>query len=94
MVMGGPLSTMPRKNLASSARRLAAKKDPANSGAARILETNGFIPARPSRNDDDWECADLSALSAGDLSPSNGAVVPFRRAAERGPALPASRPSG
>jgi len=49
------------------------------------------------------ECGDLSPLSAGDLSPSNGVtrtrrvkrkVLQIRRAASRGAALPTSRPSG
>src|SRR3977135_117152 len=42
------------------------------------------------------ECADLSALSAGDLSPSSasGAARIFPRAAGRGPALATSRQSG
>jgi 6-phosphogluconolactonase len=43
-----------------------------------------------------WECGDLSALSAGDLSPSNGArPTPLDSlAAERGLALATSRQSG
>ena len=57
------------------------------------MDTNEHSATKPQLQA--LECADLSALSAGDLSPPNEEDSGLRRrAAERGPALATSRQSG
>src|SRR6266545_2459300 len=61
-----------------------------------IFHTPYFFLSMRVRSSEAMECADWSALSAGDLSPSNASGVSnfVARAAERGPALATSRQSG
>src|SRR6266487_3296155 len=87
-----------RRN-SSSHNRASSREDAPESGGVRVdgrlagMRWGAFMPqAEPPRA---LECADLSALLAGDLSPSNarGASCFPHGTAERGPALATSRQS-